>query len=228
MITGLNEFEKYKVIRPIIGDSEYDDNGFPIIKQLTKTLDYENLEVRNFKSMKSLPENYNKLLLMFSYDKDLMRLWNDPLKRIPIMQTYAAVATPDFSIYPTMNINEIRHNIYMNRWLGRTWQNYGLTVIPTVGWALPETYDLCFSAIEKHTPVIISTLGCNDYQHDFLRGFHEMKSRIEPPVIIVYGKIIEGMTGTFLHFKYTDAFSPRNEQLRIQGIPSLFTIKEVV
>lgn len=72
MITGLNEFEKYKVIRPIIGDSEYDDNGFPIIKQLTKTLDYENLEVRNFKSMKSLPENNNKLLLMFSYDKDLM------------------------------------------------------------------------------------------------------------------------------------------------------------
>ena len=110
MIKGLTDFEKYKVIRPVIGDCEYDKYGFPVIRRLTRDLDYENLEVRNFKCMKSLPDNDNKLLMMFSYDKDLMRFWNDPLKRIPIMQTYAAVATPDFSIYPTMNINEIRHN----------------------------------------------------------------------------------------------------------------------
>ena len=168
MIKGLTGFEKYKVIRPVIGDCEYDKYGFPVIRRLTRDLDYENLEVRNFKCMKSLPDNDNKLLMMFSYDKDLMRFWNDPLKRIPIMQTYAAVATPDFSIYPTMNINEIRHNIYMGRWLGRTWQNYGLSVIPTIGWALPDTYDMCFSAVENGTPVIISTLGCTDYQEDFL------------------------------------------------------------
>ena len=142
MIKGLTEFEKFKVVRPIIGDCIYDDYGFPVIERPKRTLDYEKLEVRNFKGMKSLPENANKLLLMFSYDKDLMRFWNDPLKRIPIMQTYAAVATPDFSIYPTMNINEIRHNIYMSRWLGKTWQNYGLTVLPTIGWAQPDTYDM--------------------------------------------------------------------------------------
>ena len=163
MIKGLTEFEKYKVIRPIIGDCEYDKYGFPVIRRLARDLDYENLEVRNFKCMKSLPDNDNKLLMMFSYDKDLLRFWNDPLKRIPMMQTYAAGATPDFSIYPTMNINDIRHNVYMGRWLGRTWQNYGLSVIPTVGWALPDTYDMCFSAIESKTPVIISTLGCTDY-----------------------------------------------------------------
>ena len=228
MIKGLTEVEKYKVIRPIIGDCEYDKYGFPVIRRLARNLDYENLEVRNFKCMKSLPDNDNKLLMMFSYDKDLLRFWNDPLKRIPMMQTYAAVATPDFSIYPTMNINDIRHNVYMGRWLGRTWQNYGLSVIPTVGWALPDTYDMCFSAIESKTPVIISTLGCTDYQDDFLRGFNEMKARIEPPIVIVFGNMIPGMTGTFLNFKYTESFAVKNKQLRIEGIPSIFTIKEAV
>lgn len=228
MIKGLTDFEKYKVIRPIIGDCEYDKYGFPVIRRLTRDLDYENLEVRNFKCMKSLPDNDNKLLMMFSYDKDLMRFWNDPLKRIPIMQTYAAVATPDFSIYPTMNINEIRHNIYMGRWLGCTWQNYGLPIIPTIGWALPDTYDMCFSAIESETPVIISTLGCTDCPEDFLRGFNEMKARITPPIILVFGNMIPGMTGTFLNFKYTESFAVKNKQLKIEGIPSIFTIKEVV
>lgn len=140
----------------------------------------------------------------------------------------AAVATPDFSIYPTMNINEIRHNIYMGRWLGRTWQNYGLSVIPTIGWALPDTYDMCFSAVESETPVIISTLGCTDYQEDFLRGFNEMKARINPPIILVFGNMIPGMTGTFLNFKYTESFAVKNKQLKIDGIPSIFTIKEAV
>ncbi len=228
MIKGLTDFEKYKVIRPIIGDCEYDKYGFPVIRRLTRDLDYENLEVRNFKCMKSLPDNDNKLLMMFSYDKDLMRFWNDPLKRIPIMQTYAAVATPDFSIYPTMNINEIRHNIYMGRWLGCTWQNYGLPVIPTIGWALPDTYDMCFSAIESETPVIISTLGCTDCPEDFLHGFNEMKARITPPIILVFGNMIPGMTGTFLNFKYTESFAVKNKQMKIEGIPSIFTIKEVV
>ena len=53
MIKGLADFEKYKVIRPVIGDCEYDKYGFPVIRRLTRDLDYENLEVRNFKCMKS-------------------------------------------------------------------------------------------------------------------------------------------------------------------------------
>ena len=57
MIKGLTDFEKYKVIRPIIGDCEYDKYDFPVIRRLTRDLDYENLVVRNFKCMKSLPDN---------------------------------------------------------------------------------------------------------------------------------------------------------------------------
>lgn len=33
-----------------------------------------------------------------------------------------------------------------------------------------------------------------------------MKKRLEPKLILVYGKIIEGMTGKMISFAYEDAF----------------------
>ncbi len=55
-----------------------------------------------------------------------------------------------------------------------------------------------------------------------------MKARINPPIIIVFGNMIQRMTGTFLNFKYTESFAVKNKQLKIEGIPSMFTIKEAV
>ncbi|MGN0554155.1 MAG: DUF4417 domain-containing protein [Oscillospiraceae bacterium] len=157
----------------------------------------------------------------------MLSLWNSPLRKIPIFQTYAAVATPDFSLYPSMNYNEIRHNVYMSRWLGKTWQSYGCNIIPTVGWALPDTYDLCLGSIEKGSVVIISTLGCSNYISDFHNEFEEMKKRINPPIIIVVGDMLPGMTGTFINYKYVDGFVTNYEHLKIEGISNIFTIKEV-
>jgi hypothetical protein len=162
---------------------------------------------------------------MFNYDEILLSLWNLPLKKIPLFLTCAAIATPDFSIYPTMNYNEIRHNVYMNRWLGCTWQSYGCTVFPTVGWALSDTYDICFSGIEEGSIVVISTLGCNSHKEEFLDGFFEMKKRIKPPLIIVYGDMIKGMTGTFINYRYSDAFNSKYKQIKFEQI---FTINEEV
>lgn len=127
-----------------------------------------------------------------------------------------------------MNYNEIRHNIYMNRWLGRTWQNYGVTVLPTIGWAGVDTFDMCFSAIEIGCPVIISTLGCQSHIDEFLLGFNEMKRRIRPTIIIVFGDMIKGMTGKFINFRYSDSFNSKYIQLKFEGISAVFEIKEVV
>lgn len=116
---------------------------------------------------------------------------------------------------------------YMSRWLGKTWQNYGCTVYPTIGWALPDTYDLALSGVEKGSIVVISTLGCQNNPEIFLQGFNEMKRRIAPSLIIVYGDMIDGMTGRFVNFKYSDAFSKEFFQLSIEGVSQVFEIKEV-
>ena len=126
-----------------------------------------------------------------------------------------------------MNINDIRHNIYMSRWLGRTWQNYGCKVIPTIGWSLPNTYELCFNSVSFGSVVIISTIGCLENKEVFLSGFSEMKRRINPSLIIVYGEMIEGMTGKFLQYQYSDLFAKKHEQLRMKEFSPVFSIKEV-
>lgn len=230
MNIGLSEYEKYKVIRPIIGDCSFDGFAMPIVKKIPlDALDWETLKVIGFQSASPKTVNKETLVTMFNYDKKLLQLWNNPLKKVALFQGFAAVSTPDFSIYPNMNINEIRHNIYMSRWLGVTWQNYNCTVIPTVGWADPSTYDLCFSGLEHGSIVIISTLGCKYRTDAFLKGFDEMCSRIDPPLIIVIGDMIKGMTGTFINYKYNESFSHkyRYEQLRLEGFSKVFTIKGV-
>lgn len=228
MIYGLSEFEKYRVIRPIIGSYELDHYDMPIIRRFSmRRMDLDQLKVLNYKNLSVNRDNSHTLALMFQYDRILLALWNQPLKRIPLFQTCAAVATPDFSLYSTMNPNEIRHNIYQSRWLGCTWQNYGVNVWPTMGWADSSTYDLCFSGVETGCPVVISTLGCQERQQEFLDGFIEMRKRIDPPLIIVYGNMIPGMTGTFIHFNYEDALSKKAEQICMPGLSKVFTIKEV-
>ncbi len=106
-----------------------------------------------------------------------------------------------------MNINDIRYNTYLSKWVGSVWQAHGLTVIPTVGWAGPETYDICFNGIEKGSIVVISAVGSQTDYKIFIDGFNEMKARIKPELIIVYGKLLPGMTSRFFSFSYRDCFS---------------------
>ena len=230
MIKGLNDYEKFKVIRPIIGNCEYDNLKMPIIRKIdVGSIDWEKLKAIGVQNASPSNIDKNTLVLMFNFDKKLLALWNDPLKKVGLFQGYAAIATPDYSIYPNMNENEIRHNVYMSRWLGVTWQNFNCVVIPTVGWAKPDTFDICFSGLEYGSVVVVSTIGCKGNSEDFLTGFKEMKSRINPPLIIVFGDMIEGMTGTFLHFGYTESFSKKScyEQLYFDGISRVFTVEEV-
>lgn len=230
MINGLNDYEKLKVVRPIIGECQYDIFKMPIVKKTdVNALDWEHLKVIGLQNASPKSISKDTLVLMFNYDKKLLSLWNDPLKRVGLFQGYAAVATPDYSIYPNMNENEIRHNVFMSRWLGVTWQNYNCVVLPTVGWATQETYGICFSGLEYGSVVVISTLGCKSNVEDFLAGFKELKRRINPPLILVFGDMIDGMTGTFLHFSYTESFSKDKcyEQLHIEGLSKVITIEEV-
>lgn len=223
-INGLSEYDKYKVIRPLICDWDYDEYQMPVMKKVDiDVLDWLNINALGYQNLSKQKDNSNNLILMFNYDKVLLSLWNNPLKKIALFKTCAAIATPDFSIYSTMNYNEIRHNIYMNRWLGCTWQSYGCTVLPTIGWAKEDTYDICFSGVEYGSVVIISTIGCQERKDVFLDGFNEMKRRINPPLIIVFGDMIHGMTGTFYNFRYHEAFNKDYHQLKLEPI---FTIKE--
>ncbi len=229
MIHGINDYEKLKVIRPILGDHLCDNQHMPVMHKVTEDmLDLDHAKALNLQNLNNKHNNSDKIVLPFTYDKKILRYWNDPFKYIPVLQTAMAVGTPDYSVYPSMNPIEISHNIYQNRWLGCLWQTYGCRAIPTIAWALPNTFDICFSGVEYGSIVIISTVGCVEHQFEFMQGYDEMMTRINPQLIIVYGKVLSGMYGRFLQYSYTDAFNKESssyKQLTLFDISPIFERK---
>ena len=65
-----------------------------------------------------------------------------------------------------------------------------------------------------------------------MQGFNEMKRRIKPHLIIVYGNMIEEMTGRFINIKYKDAFQKNKkcnyEQISMFEKSRIFERKDVI
>lgn len=229
MIKGQTDYEKYKVLRPIFSNHKYNEYGFPIIKKDSfEFKEWNDTILCNFKNLKNQKNKEKSIVIMFNYDEVINRVWNNPFKYLIKFLNFKAICTPDFSVYSNMNINDIRYNVYKNRWLGCMWQEKGFKVIPTIQWATEDTYDLCFSGVEKGSVVIISTIGCTYNTDVFLKGFNKMKEIIEPSLIIVFGKMIHGMTGKFLQYDYKDSFQKvdnKFKQLRLFPVDNVFIIE---
>ncbi len=219
----LTETDKFEVIRPILGQEEQYIHQMPIIKDIgLDDVDFDILEATNYQNI-SIGDK-NKIAFGFSFDKIILKYWNHPLKYLAKVKQCGVIATPDYSVYPKMNIIEITHNVYQNRWLGILWQNVGAKVVPTISWSEPYTYDVCFSGVEKGSVVAISTIGVHNDVQIFLDGFNEMKKRLCPRLIIVFGNMIPGMTGKFLNFKYEDALAKSSTQQKFAAFRGCFEI----
>ena len=226
MINGLTIEEKINVIHPLPDGVECSKNGIPIMKK--DDIDINKLSEMKFLNIENKTNNKKAkatILISFKHDKKLETYWNHIFKYIPKFLKHYAVCTPDFSLYPNMNIIEMKFNVYRNRYLGCVWQYYGVKVIPTIQWADEKTFDFCFDGVEKGSCVIVSTMGCQKNKEAFLKGYNEMLKRIEPELIIVYGDLIKGMSGKILQVKYEDAFASKDcdfEQL------SLFPVSKII
>lgn len=120
-------------------------------------------------------------------------VWNRPFKTLAALAPYQMVLTPDFSLYRDWPLMLQLWNTYRNRWCGRFWQAQGYNVIPTISWSTSDSYDFCFLGVPRRSVVAISAVGVNvnaplDYQL-FVDGFAEMVRRLEPVVVLSYGRL---------------------------------------
>jgi hypothetical protein len=122
--------------------------------------------------------------------------------RIKKLAQYAAVCTPDFSLYPEMPFPVQIKQVFKNRWCGANWQAMGLSVIPTITWADQDSYKFCFEGIPAHSSVAVSTVGCRDSKQMFLQGYGKMLEVIEPDMIFCYGTPFDEMEGNIVCFQY--------------------------
>ncbi len=125
----------------------------------------------------------------FLMDRKFECVWNRPVDYVKPLKRYAAVCTPDFSLYRDRPMVEQMWNVYRNRWCGRYWQAQGIKVIPTVRWSTPASFRFCFSGI---SPRQILATGTPDLRDSvtrglFTRGLEKMFEILEPRGLILYG-----------------------------------------
>ncbi|GIK42365.1 MAG: hypothetical protein BroJett011_61980 [Chloroflexota bacterium] len=117
--------------------------------------------------------------------------WTRPSRALSYVQRFSAALTPDFSIWDHWPLAAQQWNTYRNRWIGAYWMSQGLTVIPSVSWAGPESFKFAFAGIKWGSTVAISTVGMRSSQSKghFIRGFLELIERIGPTLILCYGRM---------------------------------------
>ena len=93
-------------------------------------------------------------------------------------------------------------SVAKNRWCGAYWQSKGLTVIPTISWSTPRSFDFCFDGVEKNATVAIGMIGCKGNKTGFMRGYHAMLEKLKPTVIICFGTPFEEMSGNIITSDY--------------------------
>ena len=123
----------------------------------------------------------------FVDDKRFEVVYSQPERNLEKLKQYKVLLTPDFSLYAEMQPWRRIESTGKSRWCGAYWQSKGLTVIPTISWSTPESFDYAFDGIEKNSLVAIGTLGCKHAKRGFLKGFDAMCERLSPQCIICFG-----------------------------------------
>lgn len=129
-------------------------------------------------------------------------IYNNHEKSLKKYSQYAFLLSPDFSTYADMNLWRQLESGAKNRWCGCYWQEQGLTVIPTISWSTPRSYEFCFDGVEKNSIIAIGMIGCKQNKKEFLRGYDYMLSKIEPEAGICFGTPFDEMLGNIIHVDY--------------------------
>jgi hypothetical protein len=129
----------------------------------------------------------------FMDDYRFETVWSRPHKALAALRPYTTLLTPDFSLYRDWPLTLQVWNVYRNRWCGRFWQAQGFTVIPTVSWSTADSYYFCFLGVPRRSVVAVSAVGVSlnaplEYGL-FVDGFTEMVRRLEPGVVLSYGRL---------------------------------------
>jgi len=184
-------------------------DGIPLLKKDEFYEDWNNISVINFKNRNRLKFAYLEHVIfeIFSSEKNLEHIWQNPREGIIRYCGSYAVGTPAFALHPKMSTEEKIYNVYRNRLMGCFWQIFGARVIPTIQWCGKDTYSAVFNTLEEGNPVIISTADAHNDLKGFLEGYSVMMDIVKPEIVICIGEIIDGMFGAILPIKSTDDFS---------------------
>lgn len=176
--------------------------NIPLVKK--QKLNIDNLSLIACSDTKSNDSALNKQngVHFFVDDYRFEGIYNHPEKSLSKYAQYAFLLTPDFSTYADMDLWRQLESVAKNRWCGAYWQSKDLTVIPTISWSTPGSYDFCFDGVEEHSIVAVGMIGCKQNRLNFMRGYSVMLERIHPEAIICFGTPFPEMRGNIVTVDY--------------------------
>jgi hypothetical protein len=195
--------KKQKIIRnEFVRVGKY---GIPLVRK--QYVDLDKIEPWGF--VKAKPndfENTHKTIHFFTYDWNFEAVYTKPEVTLEKLTQYYALLTPEFSTYKDMPLMLQGYSVFKNRWCGAFWQSHGMTVIPTITWGTPNSYEFCFDGVEQGSVVAVSTYAREHNRNGFMEGYNKMLEVIRPSAIICYGDPFPEMQGNI------KAVSPFNHE----------------
>lgn len=176
--------------------------GLPLIKKQELPTDGIMLMACSDTKANDRPENTKRGIHFFVDDYRFKGIYDNPEKTLPKYSQYAFLLSPDFSTYSDMDLWRQLESVAKNRWVGAYWQSKGLTVIPTISWSTPRSFEFCFDGTEQHGIVAVGTVGCRKSKLDFMRGYDVMLERLTPETIICFGEAFPEMEGKIIEVDY--------------------------
>lgn len=206
--------KKYKAIiddgcNPmLVAGAEFDlPLGIPIIKAHSKIIIPPG--VTPF-SMRNRAPSFDEAIGFYEMDVNFAEVLREPETYVDDFGRFAALISPDCSLYRDAPLSVQVTNIYRNRAIGGYYQRRGQYVIPQIRWGNEYTYTtkyfpekIAFLGAEKHSILAVGTYGCfigRENKYHFEAGLDAMMETLEPKVVLIYGPMPKKIFG--IHMKY--------------------------
>lgn len=167
------------------------DWGIPLIGP-TDLTQVPNCEWISFNFAKTAKDRAEKGIHFFLDDYQFLRPWNTPDRYLELLKQFKCVCSPDFSTFVDMPPAMQIYNHFRKHWLAAYWQTQGIKVIPTISWSDERSWAWCFDGEPVEGVVAVSTVGTQGNKKSrelFKIGFEEMKRRLRPQKILLYGML---------------------------------------
>lgn len=130
-------------------------------------------------------------LHFFIDDYQFERLWNNPMRYLPVIKSFGGVIAPNFSLFWDMPIAQQIYNCWRNRVISAWLQKEGLDVIPVVEWSDRSSLEWCLEGLPKRSTIAVQTNGCFTsaaQRMNLVRGMEHICNVLDPSTVLVYGR----------------------------------------
>lgn len=192
----------------LVAGAEFDlPLGIPIIKAPSKIIIPEGITPF---SMRDRAPNSNEAIGFHEKDISFAEVLRSPAEFIDDFSRFAALISPDCSLYRDAPLSVQLTNVYRNRAIGSYYQRRGQYVITQIRWGNEYTYTtkyfperIAFLGAERRSIVAIGTYGCfrgKENKYHFSAGLDAMMETLEPQVVLVYGAMPDKVFAPYTNY----------------------------